>query len=69
MSQRQGKISFYMPSFGELATTVATSAALNSEDLIFSQYREQGALIWRGYTFEQVLHQCMGTQKDLGKGR
>lgn len=28
MSQRQGKISFYMTSFGETATTVGAAAAL-----------------------------------------
>ena len=28
MSQRQGKISFYMPSLGETATTVGVAAGL-----------------------------------------
>lgn len=34
-SQRQGKISFYMPSFGEHAATVASSAALELDDYLF----------------------------------
>lgn len=50
-SQRGGAISFYMPSFGELATTVGVGAALKDIDLIFPQYREQGTLLWRGFTF------------------
>ncbi|KRX10909.1 hypothetical protein PPERSA_12033 [Pseudocohnilembus persalinus] len=69
MSQRQGKISFYMPSFGELASTIGSSAALKDDDLQFSQYREQGALIWRGYTIEEMINQCMGNGKDEQKGR
>lgn len=40
MSQRQGKISFYMPSFGESACVIGSAAALKFEDLIWAQYRE-----------------------------
>ena len=35
MSQRQGKISFYMTSFGETAITIGVAAALKDDDLIF----------------------------------
>lgn len=35
MSQRQGKISFYMTSFGETAITIGVAAALKDHDLIF----------------------------------
>jgi len=69
MAQRQGKISFYMTSFGEGACTVATGAALKDFDLIYPQYREQGALMWRGFDFPDFINQCMGNIKDLGKGR
>ena len=64
-----GRISFYMTSHGETATTVGAAAALDSNDLIFPQYREQGTFLWRGYTIEQIVNQCMGNCKDLGKGR
>ncbi|EGR28988.1 hypothetical protein IMG5_165320 [Ichthyophthirius multifiliis] len=69
MSQRQGKISFYMPSFGEQATTIGVGAGLEDHDLVFPQYREQGTLIWRGYIVKDMLNQCMGNTHDVGKGR
>ena len=36
---------------------------------MFGQYREQGVLLWRGFTFEQVTSQCFATEKDKSKGR
>jgi len=69
MAQRQGKISFYMPSLGEAACTVASTAALKDDDLLFPQYREQGSLLWRGFSINQCAHQCFGNHMDLGKGR
>jgi len=69
MAQRQGRISFYMTSLGESATTVASAAAFKDDDLIFPQYREQGTLLWRGFKFQQFVDQCIGNIRDLGKGR
>jgi len=69
MAQRQGRISFYMTSFGESATTIASAAAFKDDDLIFPQYREQGTLLWRGFNFQQFVDQCIGNIRDLGKGR
>jgi len=48
-AQRQGRISFYMTNYGEEATHFGSAAALDSEDIIFGQYREAGVLMWRGY--------------------
>ena len=48
-TQRQGRISFYMTSFGEEASVVASAAALDDADAILSQYREQGSIMWRGW--------------------
>ena len=39
MSQRQGKISFYMTSFGETGCVIGATAGLNDKDLIYPQYR------------------------------
>lgn len=33
---------------------VGSAAALEPDDVIFSQYREQGVLMYRGYTFDEV---------------
>lgn len=69
MTQRQGKISFYMPSFGESGCVIGSAAALNFEDLIFAQYREQGALLWRGYQVQDFVDQCCGNINDVTRGR
>lgn len=68
-AQRQGRISFYLASTGEEAAAVASAAALSDDDMIMSQYREQGALAWRGYTIEQFMNQMFSNEKDPNKGR
>lgn len=68
-AQRQGRFSFYMTSSGEEATIVASAAALELEDEIFAQYREQGALLWRGFSLQQFADQCYGNEREMGKGR
>lgn len=49
-SQRQGRISFYMTSFGEEGTHFGSAAALDDRDLVYGQYREAGK------TFEILLY-------------
>lgn len=68
-AQRQGRISFYMTSFGEEAIHFGSASALDSEDVIFAQYREAGVLMYRGFSLNNFAHQCFSTHKDLGKGR
>ena len=68
-SQRQGRISFYMTSYGEEAIAVGSAAAFSSDDIMFAQYREVGALLWRGFTFKEACDQCIGNSRDTGKGR
>jgi len=67
--QRQGRISFYMTCAGEEATHTGSVVSLKDQDTIFAQYREQGVLMWRGFTMEMMMHQCFSNAKDLGKGR
>lgn len=38
-----------MTSFGEHACIIGSAAALTPEDMVYSQYREQGAHYWRGF--------------------
>lgn len=66
---RQGRISFYMTSFGEEAAQVASAAALEPADWIFAQYREAGVLIQRKMSLRLMLAQCFGNKHDLGRGR
>lgn len=56
-AQRQGRFSFYMTSSGEEATAVGSAAALTADDVIFSQYREQGVFLWRGFTVQDMADQ------------
>lgn len=68
-AQRQGRISFYLACKGEEAAIVASAAALSSEDMIMSQYREQGTLVYRGYTADQFMNQMFSNRLDPNKGR
>ncbi|KAG1772348.1 thiamine diphosphate-binding protein [Suillus occidentalis] len=67
--QRQGKISFYMTSYGEEAAVIGSAAALADDDEVLAQYREVGVLLWRGFTIDRVMAQCFGNHEDSGKGR
>ncbi|MEH6624956.1 MAG: thiamine pyrophosphate-dependent dehydrogenase E1 component subunit alpha [Motiliproteus sp.] len=68
-AQRQGRISFYMQSTGEEATTVGFAAALQDDDMIMAQYREQGALVYRGFSLDEFMNQLFSNELDYGKGR
>jgi 2-oxoisovalerate dehydrogenase E1 component alpha subunit len=68
-AQRQSRISFYMTQLGEEAHSIGTAAALQPQDLMFPQYRESGAFLWRGFSIEQMAHQLCGNYKDLGAGK
>ncbi len=68
-SQRQGRLSFYITALGEEAASVGGAAALEPEDMIMGQYREQGALMFRGFALEDFMNQMFSNEKDLGKGR
>lgn len=68
-AQRQGRVSFYMAALGEEAASVGGAAGLEEQDMIMAQYREQGALIYRGFSLENFMNQMFSNEKDLGKGR
>jgi 2-oxoisovalerate dehydrogenase E1 component alpha subunit len=68
-AQRQGRVSFYLQSTGEEATTVGFAAALDEADMIMAQYREQGALAYRGFSVDEFMNQLFGNDLDYGKGR
>ena len=68
-AQRQGRLSFYMQCTGEDAAVIGSAAALGDSDMIMAQYREQGALAYRGFTIDEFMNQLFGNHKDYGKGR
>lgn len=68
-AQRQGRISFYMTSYGEEAIHFGSAPALKSADQIFGQYRESGVLLWRGFQISEFMDQMYSNERDMGKGR
>ena len=68
-AQRQGRLSFYLTCTGEEAAVVGSVAGFESQDMIMSQYREQAALRYRGFTSKQFMNQLLSNDLDLGKGR
>jgi pyruvate dehydrogenase E1 component alpha subunit len=69
MLQRQGRIGFYVPSFGQEAIQTGTAAALADKDWIFPSYREPGVFLYRGAPLTKMLCNLWGNSGDTGKGR
>jgi len=69
MLQRQGRIGFYVPSFGQEAIQTGTAAALSKTDWIFPSYREPGVFLYRGADVYQMLCNLWGNSGDVCKGR
>lgn len=68
-AQRQGRLSFYMVSAGEEAVSVGSSSVLDREDVMFTQYREQGVFKERGFTAKDFMSQLFGNKGDPSRGR
>ncbi|CEJ94226.1 Putative Dehydrogenase E1 component [[Torrubiella] hemipterigena] len=68
-AQRQGRLSFYMVSAGEEAVSVGSASALDKDDVMFTQYREQGVFRERGFTTKEFMGQLFANKNDSGKGR
>ena len=69
MLQRQGRIGFYVPSFGQEAIQTGTAAALQEKDWVFPSYREPGIFLYRGAGLYEMLCNLWGNRGDLSKGR
>jgi pyruvate dehydrogenase E1 component alpha subunit len=69
MLQRQGRIGFYVPSFGQEAIQTGTAAALVDKDWVFPSYREPGIFLYRGAGLYEMLCNLWGNRADLSKGR
>ncbi len=67
--QRQGKTSFYVKCSGEEAVAVAQTMALDPGDMCFPTYRQQGALITRGYPIVEMMNQIYSNAADPMQGR
>lgn len=67
--QRQGKIGFYLPNFGEEAWQVGSVYYLQEDDIIVPSYRALGTALWRGIELEKIFHNLFGNALDNAKGR
>ncbi|MHA1975609.1 MAG: thiamine pyrophosphate-dependent dehydrogenase E1 component subunit alpha [Candidatus Hodarchaeales archaeon] len=67
--QRQGRISFSIPSTGQEATQIGAVAALKSDDWIFPAYREPGMAFYRGFPLIDLVNHWFANEKDPQKGR
>jgi 2-oxoisovalerate dehydrogenase E1 component alpha subunit len=68
-THRQGRISFYMQSTGEEAVSVAAAMALESQDMLFPSYRNQGLFITRELSLTDMMCQLLSNRHDMCKGR
>jgi 2-oxoisovalerate dehydrogenase E1 component alpha subunit len=68
-AHRQGKTSFYMQCLGEEAIACAQQRALQSGDMHFPTYRQQGLLIAAGYPLVDMMNQVLSNEHDPLKGR
>ncbi|GAA93527.1 uncharacterized protein L969DRAFT_95822 [Mixia osmundae IAM 14324] len=69
-AQRQGRLSFYMTSYGEEAAVVCSAAAWAPTDPVFAQYRESGVLLYRGFGLDRLMNQNFANRLDKAtKGR
>jgi 2-oxoisovalerate dehydrogenase E1 component alpha subunit len=53
--QRTGRLGTYAVSLGQEAASVGVASAMQEEDVLLPSYRDNGALIWRGVTLEEIL--------------
>lgn len=67
--QRQGRISFYVPSTGEEAIAIAQGMALRPGDMCFPSYRSQGLYMYRGVKLVDMMCQCLSNTQDMCQGR
>ncbi|MGI4952046.1 MAG: thiamine pyrophosphate-dependent enzyme [Janthinobacterium lividum] len=69
MAQRQGKTSFYMQCTGEEAIGCGFQKALESGDMNFPTYRQQGLLIAQDWPLVDMMNQVFSNEADRMKGR
>ena len=68
-TQRQGRISFYVRSYGEEAVSVAAAMALDPNDMLFPSYRNQGLHVVRGLPLVDMMCQLLSNTRDMCRGR
>jgi len=67
--QRSGRMEFWIPSRGQEASHVGSTAALQPTDWIFLSDREPGSCLWRGASLTRMFAQFFGRADEPLKGR
>jgi len=67
--QRQGRLGFYLPSFGEEALQIGSAYCFEADDWMFPHYRVPGTALWRGAELDQMVANLFGNRDDNGNGR
>jgi 2-oxoisovalerate dehydrogenase E1 component alpha subunit len=68
-TQRQGRITFYVRSYGEEAVSIAAALALHEQDMLFPSYRNQGLVLARGVPLVDLMCQLLSNSRDMCRGR
>jgi len=65
----EGMNSFYMTARGEEGITIASAMALEPEDVCYTQYREAGLFIARGYPLNEMVSQVLANAGSHADGK
>lgn len=63
--QRTGRLGTYAVSLGQEAVSVGIASAMRNEDVLLPSYRDNGALLWRGVTLEEILFSGAATNEAI----
>lgn len=61
--QRTGRLGTYAVALGQEAVLIGVASAMRDDDVLFPTYRDNGALIWRGVTVEEIFTYWGGDER------
>jgi pyruvate dehydrogenase E1 component alpha subunit len=67
--QRTGRLGTYAVSLGQEAVSVGIATAMREDDVLLPSYRDNGALLWRGMTMEEILLFWGGDERGNARSR
>ncbi len=61
--QRTGRLGTYAVALGQEAVLVGVASAMRDDDVLFPTYRDNGALLWRGVTVDEIFTYWGGDER------
>lgn len=61
--QRTGRLGTYAVALGQEAVLVGAASAMRDDDVLFPTYRDNGALLWRGVTVDEIFTYWGGDER------